>query len=194
MRVAMELSTHSSPTRSSLAPAAWLGLPAPLSLVIRPVLPSDRDAIQRGFEALTPDSRYNRFHAPLRSLPPWLARYLTEVDGVNHVALIGFELDGNVAGEPAGVARFVRNAAAPDTAEIAVTVADRMQRRGVARQLLRALAVEARARGVHTFTMDVLKGNRKARMFVASLGAVPCGSESSVVSYRLPVASLCAAA
>jgi RimJ/RimL family protein N-acetyltransferase len=180
--------------RTSNAPAALLPVaaltPAPLELVMRPVVPSDRAILERGFEALTPESKYQRFHTPFRTLPEWLVRYLTEVDGIDHVALIGFDRDAEPGQDGVGIARFVRNRKAPETAELAITIADQFQGRGLARRFLTALAQAAKERGVRSFTMDVLKGNRKARRFVASIGAVPTSSAGEVISFALPVDSL----
>jgi RimJ/RimL family protein N-acetyltransferase len=168
--------------------------PAPLALSIRPIRPSDRGTIERGFEGLTADSKYNRFHAPLRRLPEQFARYLTEVDGIDHVALIAFEKDSEASSDVVGVGRFVRNPSAPETAELAITVGDRFHGRGAAQRLIALLAEAGLARGVRTFTMTVLKGNRKARRFVARVGAIPQGSGGVVISYALALEALTALA
>jgi RimJ/RimL family protein N-acetyltransferase len=173
-----------------LAPPSAALAPALIALAIRPVVATDRDTLERGFEALTADSKYNRFHAPMLSLPEWLARYLTEIDGIDHVALIGFEDDDAGEREPVGVARFIRNPKARDTAELAITIADRFQGRGIARRLLSPLAAAARERDIRTFAMDVLKGNRKARRLVANLGALARSSEGEVIRYELSAHAL----
>jgi RimJ/RimL family protein N-acetyltransferase len=145
-------------------------------------------ALQRAFEALSPNSRYLRFHVPMRRLPDGLARYLTDVDGVHHVALIAF--DRARPDEWLGVARFVRNREAPETAEAAITLADRAQGRGIATRLLQALALEARATGIHTFTMLVLASNQRARNMLKRLGGAARGSSGPVITYDLTVAAL----
>ena len=158
-------------------------------LAIRPLVPSDRPALERGFEALSAESRYNRFHSLLQRLPAWLARALTEVDGVDHVALVGLEhVDGAPQGLGVGIARYVRNREAREVAELAVTVIDHAQGRGIGRALIMELAKVARARGIHTFTMTILQSNRKARALAAKLGAVLVQSQGEVVTYHLPLA------
>jgi len=61
-----------------------------------------------------------------------------------------------------GVARYVRLTDDPETAEVAVTVADYMQGRGVGKQLGVLLADEARGRGVVRFSASILTDNRPA--------------------------------
>lgn len=167
---------------------------ATLPVRVRTIQPSDAAGLQAGFEELSEMSRYYRFHSGMRRLPDRMLRYLTEVDGVDHVALLAFELGAPESGRGVGVARFVRDPAAPATAEVAVTVLDRAQGRGVARRLLAELAEAARARGIHTFTASVIAGNARARRLLTSLGAVGQGSVADVTTYHLPVTALALAA
>jgi GNAT superfamily N-acetyltransferase len=161
----------------------------PCKLRLRPIEPADAPALQDAFEHLSPLSRYHRFHAGMAHLPPELLERLTQVDGVDHVALVAIERcpEGDAG---VGVARFVRVAGQPDTAEVAVTVIERAQGRGVARRLLAALAPLARERAITTFTMHVLAGNSRVRRMAKSLGAVAKGFEAGVISYAVPVAAL----
>jgi len=163
-------------------------------LRVRPIRPSDASALQAGFEQLSESSRYLRFHGGMRRIPESLVRYLTQVDGVDHVALVAFEETPDGASQGLAVGRFVRNKIAPTTAEIAVTVIDAYQGRGVARQLLAALADAARARGIDTFTMSVLSGNGRARRLLRSVGAIGQGSAGDVIAFHLPVTALASAA
>ena len=163
-------------------------------LHIRPIESTDAGALVAGFEQLSETSRYLRFHGGMRRMPESLVRYLTQVDGVDHVALVAFEETVAGVGQGVAVGRFVRSKAAPNTAELAVTVIDAFQGRGVARQLLAALGDAARARGIETFTMSVLSGNARARRLLRSLGAVGQGSSGDVSTFHVPVTSLATAA
>jgi len=162
----------------------------PCGVRLRPIEPGDAPAIQDAFEHLSPLSRYYRFHAGMAHLPDDLLQRLTRVDGVDHVALVAIERCPEQHGAGVGVARFVRMADAPDSAEIAVTVIERAQHRGVARHLLAALAPLARERGITTFTMHVLAGNSRVRRMAKSLGAISKGFEAGVISYAVPVDAL----
>jgi RimJ/RimL family protein N-acetyltransferase len=127
-------------------------------IVVRPVRPDDKGAIVAGFERMSPESRYRRFFAPLQRLSGRDLRYLTEVDHHDHEALVGFELP---TGVPVGAARYVRSDE-PTEAEVAVTVVDDWQGRGVATGLLDALVERAREEDVERFVAVVLSENTDA--------------------------------
>jgi GNAT superfamily N-acetyltransferase len=127
-------------------------------MVVRPIRAEDKDAIAAGFDRLSAESRFRRFFAPLTELGDEELAYLTEVDHHDHEALIGFAAD---SGEPVGVARFIRSAE-PHEAEVAVTVVDHWQGRGVATALLDRLVVRAREEGITHFLAVVLSDNRGA--------------------------------
>jgi len=134
---------------------------------LRAVRPDDRAAFQRGFSQLSPEAVYHRFFQTKGSLTDAELRYLTEVDFRDHVALVVI-LDQVVEtastryapGALMGVGRFVRLPERADRAEVAFTVADELQGRGVATQLLAHLAGIARHLGIRTFVAEVLPDNR----------------------------------
>jgi GNAT superfamily N-acetyltransferase len=107
---------------------------------IRQARRTDRDLLAGGFEHLSPESRYRRFLTPMHELDERTLRYLTDLDHRDHEAM--FALDES--GEGVGVARYVRSAARPDTAEVAVAVVDSWQGRGLGTLLLQAISARAR--------------------------------------------------
>jgi RimJ/RimL family protein N-acetyltransferase len=136
-------------------------------LYVRHVKPSDKDLIAKAWLQLSPLSQQRRFLAPKPVLTKGDLRYLTEIDGHDHVALIALRLD-----EPSrlvAVARYVRLREDPETAEVAVTVADSMQGKAVGKQLGVLLADEARGRGVKRFSASVLADNRPALRLMATM-------------------------
>jgi RimJ/RimL family protein N-acetyltransferase len=126
-------------------------------LVIRPIRPDDKAALRRGLEHLSPESRHQRFLTPKPRFTSAELRYLTEVDGVDHVALVAVPVDH--PDRIVGVARFVRLRDDPEAAEAAVTIADELQGRGLGRELGRRLTDAARARGIRRFTATLLGEN-----------------------------------
>ena len=138
-------------------------------LDVRPVEPGDRDLIRRGFERLSPESRYRRFLSPAPRLHDRMLTFLTEVDHRDHEALLTLDA---ATGEVVGVARFVRLESDPASAEVAVTVVDDWQRRGLGTALLDALADRARAESVTRFTGVALAENRDVLGLLGKLGAV----------------------
>jgi len=142
-------------------------------LRVRPLAPGDRDWIARGVTQLSEESRYTRFLAPVRSLAPSALRRLVDtVDGDRHVALVVFEAPPTGPEAPIGVARFVRLATDPACAEVAVTVIDRHQGKGVATLLVDLLAARACAVGVTSFSATMASSNVASARLLAHLGEV----------------------
>ena len=135
-------------------------------VLIRPVTPADADLLRAGFEKLSPESRHRRFFAAMTRLTDSMVAYLTDVDHHDHEALLAIDLR---SGEATGVARYVREAGTSD-AEVAVTVADDWQGRGLGTALLELLSDRGRAEGVRRFKAIVLAYNRPMRDVLAGLG------------------------
>lgn len=136
-------------------------------LYVRHVKPRDKELIAAAWLKLSQRSQYRRFLAPKPRLTSADLRYLTEIDGHDHVALAAFELQ-----EPKrliAVARYVRLAHDPTAAEIAVTVADEMQGKRIGKQLGVLLADEARGRGIKRFTASLLADNRPALKLMGTM-------------------------
>jgi GNAT superfamily N-acetyltransferase len=136
-------------------------------LVVRPVEPSDRDALADAFERLGPESRYTRFLAPVGRLSEAQLRYLTDVDHHDHEALVAFHRE---TGQGIGVARFVRLQDDPAAAEFAVTVTDDWHGRGIGTALLSLLADRAREEGIERFRGLMLAANRPIQELVGLFG------------------------
>jgi RimJ/RimL family protein N-acetyltransferase len=126
-------------------------------LYVRHVKPADKDVIAKAWRLLSPESQHKRFLAPKPQLTRGDLKYLTEIDGHNHVALIGLCLDDPK--RVLAVARFVRLKDDPEAAEVAITVADHMQHKTIGKQLAILLADEARGRGIRRFTASTLADN-----------------------------------
>jgi RimJ/RimL family protein N-acetyltransferase len=138
------------------------------SILIRRLRPDDAPLVESGFLRLSEESRRLRFLTPKPSLSPAELRYLVEVDGHRHEALCAIDPASN---EGIGIARFVRDEEDRTRAEVAVTVVDAWQRRGVGTLLLEALTDRARAEGITCFTAIVSADNRNMRGLLARLDA-----------------------
>jgi GNAT superfamily N-acetyltransferase len=120
---------------------------------LRPIGPADQGLIIEGLSQMSSQSRFARFGSGISNLSAAELRYLTDVNQVSHVAW-GAIIDG----EPAGVGRYIVDGAG--VAEVAVTVVDRFQRKGLGRALFDALASTARAAGIETFHFSIEPWNR----------------------------------
>ena len=143
-------------------------LPDGAPVLIRPIRPDDKGMLADGLRRLSPESAQRRFLTPKRSFSRTELRYLTEVDGRDHVALVA-EYPCDPSRRLIAVARFVRHQAQPDAAEVAVTVADDWQGRGLGSVLGAHLSHLARNRGIRRFTATMASENRAAHRLMARL-------------------------
>jgi GNAT superfamily N-acetyltransferase len=130
---------------------------------------TDRQLLVRGFERLGPESRYRRFLSPMHALGNRMVRYMTELDHHDHEAMIALDERGE---EGLGDAFYVRDARRPDTAEVAVTVLDEWQGRGLGTLLLEVLSARALDEGVGRFTALMLARNQAMMDLFERLGQV----------------------
>jgi len=127
-------------------------------VLIRLLRPEDKELLRAGFDRLSPASRYTRFLAPKTQLSTEELHYLCDVDQEDHVAIGAVSDDG---GPPVGlgIARFIRLADQPDTAEAAVAVIDEVHQQGLGRLLLLRLVAAAAERGIVRFRSEILGTN-----------------------------------
>ncbi len=137
--------------------------------MIRSIRPDDDESLRAAYERLSPESKYRRFLGLKPSLSPKDTRYLVDVDGRDHVALVAVSATQGIV----GVARFVRLRDDPGAAEFAIVVGDDIQRTGLGRALLMTLAEQARERGVARFVGSMLAENPAAHRLVESVAAAP---------------------
>lgn len=138
-------------------------------MLIRPIRAEDKRLLTDGLERLSDESIFRRFLTPKRSFSSTELRYLTEINAVDHVALVA-EDPTDRARPLIAVGRFVRLAAEdPEAAEIAIVVWDDWQGRGLGSLLGGHLAHAARNRGIRRFTATMAADNRPAHRLMAKL-------------------------
>jgi RimJ/RimL family protein N-acetyltransferase len=136
-------------------------------VTIRPIRPDDGPHLRAAYMHLSAESQYRRFMTIKPELSEADTRYLVDVDGHDHCALVA-----TPAGNPyriLGVARFVRLPEDPLTAEFAVVVGDPWQGEGLGTELLERLSDLAVEHGVDRFTATVLAENGPAHTLVRRL-------------------------
>ncbi len=162
----MDQSTESDPAEETEA----LSLRDGTRVLVRRVRPDDKSLLQSMMAGLSNRSRYQRFAMVVLELPKEQLEYLTEVDNQNHVALVA--IDRSAGQEVAvGVARYIRDDEDPEAAEVAVTVADSFQGRGLGTLLLVRLAETARSMGVKRFLAFACFDNLPVLKLVREVGA-----------------------
>jgi len=147
---------------------------------VRPVRRDDAEQLQRAFALLSEASRYQRFHTGLPVLGDRLAEFLTDIDHTNHEALVALPTEESRT--IVGVARFIRDEQAPHQADLALTVAEKWQGRGLATLLLRLLGERARREGIRRFTLYMLADNTAVLALLRSAGGEISEVETGVVS------------
>jgi acetyltransferase len=145
-------------------------LPDGAPVLIRRIRPDDKEFLARGLRMLSDRSVQRRFLTSKRTFSKSELRYLTEVDGRDHVALVAESLTVG-ARRIIGVARFIRWRDNPDAAEAAIVVADDWQGRGLGSLLARELARRARGVGVKRFTATMAADNLPAHRLMQKLSA-----------------------
>jgi GNAT superfamily N-acetyltransferase len=157
---------------------------------LRLLRPTDKDELARGLARLSPESQYLRFFTSKVRFTPAELRYLTELDGWNHLAIAAGEIDCNgVEQDGIGVARFVRLPEEPTVAEPAVTVVDSRQGQGLGRMLVERLMQAALERGIERFRSEFLAANTPMReLFERVSHQATFRREGSVVIAEFPLA------
>jgi len=147
---------------------------------IRAIRPDDGRRLQQAYLRLSHRSQYQRFLASKPRLTPEDVRYLVEVDGLDHVALVATPIrDPDVI---IGVGRFIRWQDDPTSAEFAIVVADEFHRQGLGSELLGRLRDRARRRGIERFTAMILADNIAVRRLLHRLpGELACSQRSGPV-------------
>jgi RimJ/RimL family protein N-acetyltransferase len=143
-------------------------LPDGAQILIRPIRADDKRFLEDGLRQLSDESVHRRFLSPKRSFSRSELRYLTEVNGRDHVALVA-EYPGEPVRRLIAVGRFVRSHEDPEAAEVAIVVADDWQRRGVGSLFAKRLATHARLRGVRRFTATMAGENVAAHKLMGKL-------------------------
>jgi RimJ/RimL family protein N-acetyltransferase len=139
-------------------------------ILIRPIRADDKRMLEDGLRQLSDESVQRRFLTPKSSFSRSELRYLTEVDGRDHVALVAEDPRQPVR-RLIAVGRFVRLHDDPQAAEVAIVVADDWHRRGVGSALTDLLAAQARARGIRHFTATMAADNVPAHKLMYKLSS-----------------------
>ena len=131
------------------------------NIIIRAIRPDDRDSMRQQFVRLSPESVRFRFHGARHSPSESEAMYLTEIDFVEHVALVATL--ATPLEQVIGVGRYIvcDNGPKHHRAEIAFVVLDQYQGKGIGSLLVQHLALIGRTQGIREFQADVLADNHR---------------------------------
>ena len=151
--------------------------------LLSPLTAEDSDLLEEGLDHLSIESRFARFGQGLSHLSHSEVEYLTNVDQQDHVAW-GAIVDG----EAAGAGRYIRVPTA-GCAEIALTVIDEFQRRGLGVLLFEALTAVARVDGVEAFCFEIVPDNIAVRHILERL-EVPLTESEGLLEGRIALTDI----
>ena len=153
-------------------------------VLLREARPEDVPLVRLGFDQLSDRSRQFRF---LRAMPRLSDDDLSFLAGADGNEVIGaLDLSGEEP-EPVGMARYVRLPGRPDAAEVAITVVDSHQGRGLGTLLFGCLAWQAERSGLKGFVALVHHGNRQMRSLLEDLGATVEEDMGGELQYHMPL-------
>lgn len=156
-----------------------------MSLRLRDIRETDKPALVRFHRQLSAETRYRRYHSAKGDLTTSDLRYLTEIDGHDHVALVAEVAPPHLEGvasplvdfvgtpdpsELAGVARLVADPSHPGESEIAIVVRDDAHGHGLGVELVEAVLARGRREGVMTALAQVQSDNHRALRLFQGLG------------------------
>lgn len=168
---------------ASLVRPVPVGLRDGSELLLRPVLPGDREQLTDSIAQFSPETLHRRFLVG-RTLTEKAKAYLFDVDYVNHFVWVAVSRTKRLG---VADARFIRDKDDAGVAEVAFTVADAYQGRGIGTLLLGALAVAGRQSGVERFTASVLGDNRPMRAILDRAGATWRSTGYGIVETEIEV-------
>jgi acyl-CoA hydrolase/RimJ/RimL family protein N-acetyltransferase len=128
-----------------------------LEIRFRPIKPSDERLLREFFYSHSADTVYQRYQSPIKSLSPQQVQQFCTLDYDRQMALVGFIREGETE-KIAAIGRYALDRST-GIAEVAFTVHDNLQCRGIGTWLLTRLIDIARPRGIRGFIGYVLSGN-----------------------------------
>lgn len=154
-----------------------------LKINFRPIRPTDEGLLKELFYSHSEETILNRYFTALKSLPHETVQKLVTLDYRNDMAIVGiapFEAREKML----CVGRYIRNRATTE-AEVAITVHDDYQGRGMGRYLLTQLMKIASENGITRFTADVLADNqRMMNIFQTATGKLSVKTEGNICHVR----------
>lgn len=123
---------------------------------IRPVTADDTEQLRAMHRRMSPESRYLRYFSAVGEISDSQLRLMTDVDYSSRVCLVAQRGEDLVA-----AGSYYTDAQKPGSAEVAFSVQDDQQRRGLGSILLEHLAAAAQECGIGRFTAEVLGENKK---------------------------------
>jgi len=145
-----------------------------------------RQRIAEEYAHLSPRSKRLRFISPPSQLAPWQLDYLSDLDPARSAIWVAGD-DSGPQRVGAGLARYMKIPSEPGVAELAITVLDDYQNRGLGRIFLELMVTHARSHGLKLLRGFLLPENRIMLHLLDVLGARTPVSEEGLLRVDLEV-------
>jgi RimJ/RimL family protein N-acetyltransferase len=137
---------------------------------VRPLERGDRERLATVVSRLSAETRYLRFATAKPRLTKRELDFLVDVDHHRHEAILAIDPS---TGRGIADVRYIEVPGEPGVAEIAATVTDDWQGRGLGTALLKQLAARARDEGYSAFRASVLASNQRSIAMLLGAGFAP---------------------
>jgi GNAT superfamily N-acetyltransferase len=151
---------------------------------VRPLERTDRAGIEHVFSRLSDRSRYLRFTAIKAQLTERELNRLLDVDHHDREALLAID---PITRRGVAIVRYVDIPGEPGALELAATVADDWQGRGLGSALLAQLTERAREEGHSALRASVLATNARSIAMLREAGFTPRSRGGVLLEYELPL-------
>ncbi len=158
-----------------------------LEILLRPVRISDEPLLKDFFYSLSDKSLYRRFVSTRQDMPHQRLQELAVIDYTREMVILAVIPEGEKE-LLVGIGQYSINEDGY-TAEVAFTVKDEFQNRGIGTELLSYLTQLAKRRGLHGFTAEVLMENRPMLHLFEKMGfdmkkGISSGVYELIMSFR----------
>lgn len=127
-------------------------------ILIRPLIPEDKDLILEGFRRLSSRSKYLRFFSASYNLSDKELDALVKMQNKDHLAIGALDLTQDPA-KGMGLARYIQSEDDPNSAEIALVVLDDYQKQGLGILFMEVLFIIAQKNGYKSLCAYVMSEN-----------------------------------
>jgi RimJ/RimL family protein N-acetyltransferase len=149
---------------------------------VRPLERGDREALAAAVIGLSDRTRYLRFATAKPRLTKRELDFLVDVDHYRHEAIVAID---PTTRRGVALVRYIQLPDEPAVAEIAATVTDEWQGRGLGTALLAQLAAHARRNGYSALRASVLASNQRSIAMLLAAGFAPLPSSGVLREYEL---------
>jgi acetyltransferase len=137
---------------------------------VRPIRADDRDELSRFYAALSPESRFSRFHATTRGIGDDAASMLCGADHEHREGFVAEAVGVRLSAADPALVGHICLEPSPSGFEMAIAVADDWQGQGVGRALLLAAVDWAASHGIALLQASALSTNSAVLGLIASIG------------------------